>query len=177
VSTPAGFVGRHRELRVLAGQLEAARAGHPQVVYVEAEPGAGKSTLLSHFVGALFDAVVVQVGGDEAEMLLSYGVIDQLPVDAPTEPGADPMAVGAGLVDLLDRFQAQGRVVVLVVDDLQWIDRPSARALLFALRRLRRDKVLTIVATRVDDLVDPGWSRFVNGDAGDPHRPQRPESE
>jgi DNA-binding CsgD family transcriptional regulator len=165
VSTPVGFVGRQRELRVLAEQLDAAGTGHPQVVYVEAEPGAGKSTLLAQFVGSLSDAVVVAVGGDEAEMLLSYGVIDQLPGGGPTEPGADPMAVGAGLVDVLDRLQLDGQVVVLVVDDLQWIDRPSSRAVLFALRRLRRDKVLTIVATRVDDAVDPGWSRFVNGDA------------
>jgi hypothetical protein len=45
-------------------------------------------------------------------------------------------AVGARLLDLLDRRQACGQVVVLAVDDLQWADRQSSRAVLFALRRL-----------------------------------------
>ena len=55
------------------------------------------------------------------------------------------MAVGARLLDLFDRLQADGQLLTLVIDDLQWIDRPSSRALLFALRRLRVDKVLTVV--------------------------------
>ena len=118
------------------------REGHPQVVYLEGEAGSGKSTLLSRFLGSLSDAVVLQAGGDEDESLLSYGVVDQLDPDAATDPGDDPMAVGARLLDLFDRLQADGRVVVLVLDDLQWADRPSLRAVLFALRRLRADKVL-----------------------------------
>ena len=165
MSVLGGFVGRKRELTVLGEQLSVARAGHPQVVFVEAESGAGKSTLLSQFVASLTDAVVLQVSGDEAETLLSYGVVDQLGVVVASELGADPMAVGARLVDLLDRLQSDGQVVVMVVDDLQWVDRPSSRAVLFALRRLRRDTVLAIVASRVGDVEDPGWSRFVNGDS------------
>jgi predicted ATPase len=61
-------------------------------------------------------------------------------------------------------LQSDGQVVVIVVDDLQWVDRSSSRAVLFALRRLRRDTVLAVVASRIDDVEDPGWSRFVNGD-------------
>ena len=92
---------------------------------MEGEAGAGKSTLLSRFLGSLSDAAVLEVGGDEAETLLSYGVIDQLQPGAITDPGTDPMAVGARLVDLLDRLQSDSEVVVLVIDDLQWVDRPS----------------------------------------------------
>jgi hypothetical protein len=51
--------------------------------------------------------------------------VDQLDPDAATDPGDDPMAVGARLLDLFDRMQAGDRVVVLVLDDLQWADRPS----------------------------------------------------
>jgi DNA-binding CsgD family transcriptional regulator len=159
------FVGRHSELRILGERFAAAEMGHPQVVYVEGEAGAGKSTLLSQFLGSRPNVVILQAAGDEAETLLAYGIIDQLQPGIGTEPGTDPMAVGAGLLDLLDRQQADGRVVVLVVDDLQWADRPSSRAMLFALRRLRADKVLAIVSTRVGGLADPGWTRFVGGDS------------
>ena len=165
MTDPVGFVGRHGELRILDERLAAAEMGRPQVVYVEGGAGAGKSSLLSRFLGSLSNAVVLQVGGDEAETLLSYGVIDQLQPGAVTDPGTDPMAVGARLVDLLDRLQSRGQVVVLVIDDLQWADRPSSRAVLFALRRLRADKVLTVVSSRVGQFVDPGWARFISGDA------------
>ncbi|MGA3221650.1 MAG: AAA family ATPase [Acidimicrobiales bacterium] len=163
--TRAGFVGRQSELSVLDERLAAARTGHPQVVYVEGEAGAGKSTLLSRFLGSLSGAVVLEVGGDEAETFLTYGVVDQLLPGLSTEPGADPMAVGARLLDLFDNLQAGGQVVVLAIDDLHWADRPSARAVLFALRRLRGDKVLAILATRSGGLADPSWARFVAGDS------------
>jgi DNA-binding CsgD family transcriptional regulator len=165
MSTPAGFVGRQSELRILGERLAAAGMGQPQVVYVEGEAGGGKSTLLSRFLGSLADAVILRVGGDEAETLLSYGVIDQLQQGVLTEPGMDPMAVGVWLLDLFDRLQSGGQVVVLAIDDLQWTDRPSARAVLFALRRLRADKVLAVVSTRAGWLADPGWTRFVGGDS------------
>jgi hypothetical protein len=60
MSTPGGFVGRQRELRILGDRLAAARTGRPQVVFVEGEAGGGKSTLLSRFLGALPDAVVLE---------------------------------------------------------------------------------------------------------------------
>jgi DNA-binding CsgD family transcriptional regulator len=164
MSSPAGFVGRQRELGILGERLAAAQMGHPHVVYVEGEAGGGKSTLISRFLGSLTGAVVLEVAGDEAETLLSYGIIDQLKPGVLTEPGTDPMAVGARLLNLLDRLQADGQAVVLVIDDLQWADRPSSRAVLFALRRLRADKVLAVVATRTGELADPGWARFVGGD-------------
>ena len=165
MATSTGFVGRQRELALLAERLAAAQAGRPQVVYVEGEPGAGKLTLLSQFLGSLANTVVLEVTGDEAETLLPYGVIDQLRPAVVTEPGTDPMAVGARLLDLVDLLQGGGQVVVLVIDDLQWADRPSSRAVLFALRRLRADKVLAVVSTRAGQLADPGWARFVGGDS------------
>ncbi len=164
MSTSVGFVGRQDELRVLEEGLAAAQQGHPKVVYIEAEAGAGKSTLLAQFVASLSNAVVLEIGGDESETLLSYGVIDQLQPGTVTEPGTDPMAAGARLVDLLDHLQADSQVVVLAIDDLQWADRPSLRAMLFALRRLRADRVLTAVTGRAGELADPGWARFVAGD-------------
>jgi DNA-binding CsgD family transcriptional regulator/tetratricopeptide (TPR) repeat protein len=165
VAPAAGFVGRQDELAILSERFSEAARGRPQVVYLEGEAGSGKSTLLSRFLGSLSEAVILQAGGDEDESLLSYGVVDQLDPDAATDPGDDPMAVGARLLDLLDRLQAGDRVVVLVLDDLQWADRPSLRAVLFALRRLRADKVLIVVSARSGALADAGWARFVGGDS------------
>jgi DNA-binding CsgD family transcriptional regulator len=164
VRIPAAFVGRQSELSVLAARLADARSGRPQVIYVEGEPGAGKSTLVARFLGSLSDAVVLEASGDEAESFLGYGVIDQLRPGSTTAPGIDPMVAGTQLLDFFDQPLTIGDVVVLAVDDLQWADRPSLRALLFALRRLRADKVLAVVSARDSDLIDPGWARFIAGD-------------
>src|ERR1700677_2628053 len=96
VNDQGGFVGRRGELRILEERLAAAQMGRPQVVYLEGEAGAGKSTLLSRFLGSLSDAAVLEVGGDEAEKLLSYGVVDQLQPGAITDPGRAPRVAGAG---------------------------------------------------------------------------------
>src|ERR1700691_6807696 len=128
VAPTAGFVGRQDELAILSERFSEAARGRPQVVYLEGAAGSGKSTLLSRFLGSLSDAVVLQAGGDEAETLLSYGIIDQLQPGISIEPGTAPMAVGVRLLDLFDQWQSGGQVVVLALDDLQWADRPSARA-------------------------------------------------
>jgi predicted ATPase len=165
VAIETDFVGRREELGVLADRFAAAELGHPQVVFLEGDAGSGKSTLLSRFLGSLSNAVLIQGGGDEDETFLSYGVVDQLEPGAITAPGTDPMAVGARLLDLLDRLQTEDHVVVLALEDLQWADRPSLRAVLFALRRLRADKVLMVVSARTGGPTDPGWARFVSGDS------------
>ena len=164
MAIPVGFVGRKEEMRVLEARLAEAALGRPQVVIIEAEAGAGKSTLLSSFLGMHTDALILHISGEESESLLSYGVVDQLRPGVLTDPSDDPMAVGAELVDLFDQLQTNDQVVVISIDDLHWADRSSARALLFALRRLRGDRVLTIACTRVDEVTDSGWTRFIGGD-------------
>ena len=110
--------------------------------------------------------------------LLPYGIVGQLVASARGaggDPGAaglgsgrrgGPLAVGAELVIWLGQV-CRGRGMVLTcIDDLQWADGPSARALLFALRRLQADQVLVVVAARAGQLSGLGeaWSRFLNGD-------------
>ena len=61
----------------LAGALAAARSRTPTVVLLEGEPGTGKSTL----VGTLLrdgPAIAATASGDACEMILDYGVVDQL---------------------------------------------------------------------------------------------------
>jgi ATP/maltotriose-dependent transcriptional regulator MalT len=173
------FVGRAGELAVLDAELRAARAGQPRVVLIEGEPGIGKSSLLTRFASAHEDICLLRASGDEAEMLLGWGLADQLlagadpavaeqarPDPATRGEDTDPMAVGARLVALLGDLQAADRVVVVVVDDLHWSDQLSARALLFALRRMQADRVLGLISARPGELsrLGEGWSRFAGGD-------------
>ena len=163
------FVGRADELAVLEAAAAAARGGHPQVVLVEGEAGIGKSSLLARFASGLAGAAVLRASGDEAELLLPYGIVGQLVASArgagggppgllaaDLSGGVDPLAVGAELVVWLGQF-CRGRGMVLAcIDDLQWADGPSARALLFALRRLQADQVLVVVAARAGGAVPAG---------------------
>lgn len=101
------------------------------------------------------------------------GVVSQLARGAPAgrcgplrqlaelSPGADPLASGGLLLDAVGVL-ASGRPVVLVVEDLHWIDHPSAQALRFALRRLTGKRVLAVVTMRPEGpvQVDDGWRRL-----------------
>jgi DNA-binding CsgD family transcriptional regulator/tetratricopeptide (TPR) repeat protein len=173
------FVGRAGELAILDAELQAVRAGRPRFVLVEGDAGIGKSSLLTRFLAQHRDLCLLRASGDEAEMLLDWGVADQLAAGAGTAgregsagavttrwKDADPLAVGAQLVGLLGDLQAGDRVVAVVVDDLHWSDEPSARALLFALRRMQGDRVLALASARPAELsrLGDGWSRFAGGD-------------
>jgi ATP/maltotriose-dependent transcriptional regulator MalT len=176
------FVGRTGELAILDAELRAVRAGQPRVVLVEGEAGIGKSSLLSRFVSEHRDVCLLRASGDEAEMLLAWGLADQLLAGAGpaaaaavaegswlaarARKDADAMTVGAQLVGVLGDLQAGDQVIVVVVDDLHWSDRLSAQALLFALRRMQADRVLGLVSTRPGELsrLGEGWSRFAGGD-------------
>ena len=171
------FVGRTGELAILDAELQAVRAGRPRVVLVEGEAGIGKSSLLSRFVSEHRDVRLLRASGDEAEMLLAWGLAEQLLAAAGsaapegTSPGwarksTDAMAIGAHMVAALGDLQAGDQVVVLVIDDLHWSDRLSAQALLFALRRMQADRVLALVSARPGELsrLGEGWSRFAGGD-------------
>ena len=169
------FVGRARELAFLNAEMQEARRGRPRIVLVEGDAGIGKSSLLSRFISEHPDACVLRASGEEGEMLLAWGVVDQLLAAAWTaSPGAgeagrtasDPLAVGAKLVTLLGDLQDIDKTVVVLIDDLHWSDQPSAQALLFALRRMRADRVLGLISTRTGELSHLGeaWSRFAAGD-------------
>ncbi len=173
------FVGRRRELAVLAELAARARADQPQVVLVEGEAGMGKSSLLARFVPAVGGTAVLRASGDEGESTLSYGVICQVAAAARSlgvatpallsgelAESLDPLAVGAGLLSIFDALGRSGQLTLLLVDDLHWSDPLSARALLFCLRRLLADRVLVVVTARPGQLarLGEGWYRFVAGD-------------
>jgi ATP/maltotriose-dependent transcriptional regulator MalT len=144
------FVGRERELGWLRGRLESAAAGRPQTVVVEGPAGIGKSALITAFASHLDPAQLVTGSGDEDERSLSYGLLEQL-TGARGDAWDDPFAAGAEVLRLLDN-RSDGAPTVFVVDDAHLADTPSLRALTFALRRLRADRVLFLVAAPEDDV-------------------------
>ena len=173
------FVGRRRELAVLADLAARARADQPQVVLVEGDAGMGKSSLLARFVPAAGGTAVLRASGDEGESSLSYGVICQVAAAARSlgvatpallsgelAESLDPLAVGAELLSVFDTLGRSGQLTLLLVDDLHWSDPLSARSLLFCLRRLVADRVLVVVTARPGQLArhGEGWYRFVAGD-------------
>src|SRR5918994_4216621 len=92
------IVGREDEVARLRAALDAARSGHPTVVLVLGEPGVGKSSLLATALAggvapaataatpAPTGAVTVTASGDEAEVDLEYGILDQLRRGFPLAP-------------------------------------------------------------------------------------------
>jgi DNA-binding CsgD family transcriptional regulator len=175
------FVGRSPELDALRARLAESVAGQPQVVHIEGPAGIGKTALIEHFLGSLDPApVVVRASGEDTESRLAYGVVEQLARSAgaagtallasmpgPADPVEDPVRVGTRLLDLVDRLET-GPPVVLVVDDVHWADLPSVQALVFALRRLVADPVLTLLAVRDDSVagLPESLRRLVTGHRG-----------
>ncbi|MFE1802251.1 AAA family ATPase [Streptomyces sp. NPDC059517] len=163
------FVGREDELSRMGARLHAAVLGEPQTVVVEGPAGIGKTCLVRRFLAEVDpDCRVLQASGDESEMHLPYAVVAQLLADVAggldpplceldrcVRPGAavpDPVVVGSALLDVMGGSQDQSPAVV-VIDDAHWADSPSLHALTFALRRLRVDRVLTVLVVR--DASDP----------------------
>ncbi|MFD9908867.1 AAA family ATPase, partial [Streptomyces sp. NPDC059063] len=166
------FCGRGPELAALRQDFTDASAGTPRLVLLEGPGGIGKTALVRRFLDSLPDPCVLHASGEENESALPCGVLAQLvgqsPLPVPEtlaglvrvpqslHANLPPLAAGFGLLDLLSEVQSKGPVV-LVVDDAHWSDPESLNALTLALRRLRHDRVLAIVAVR------------------DPHVPELPD--
>lgn len=72
-----------------------------------------------------------------------------------TGDGVDRHVLAAGLLSML-RLLARETPIVIAVDDLQWLDLPTARLLGFAGRRLESDRVAVLIALRADEGGDRG---------------------
>ncbi|MGI5452606.1 helix-turn-helix transcriptional regulator [Streptomyces sp. CA-249302] len=70
------------------------------------------------------------------------------------EDGRSLLAVRVALLEVLGALAAADPVL-LIVDDLQWLDEPTADALAFAVRRLGRADVRMVAAERVADGEQP----------------------
>jgi ATP/maltotriose-dependent transcriptional regulator MalT len=169
------FVGRVEELSALEARAETAATGRSQIVLVEGDAGIGKSALLAEFSESLAEASILRATCDEAESLVSLGLMSQL-VTAAQQPSLvasdvddrqELFAVADRFSGLLRELQRTKNLIVLLIDDLQWADRSSAVALLHALRQTRADRVLAVFAVQPSQLVRLGqdWHRFLLHDS------------
>jgi DNA-binding CsgD family transcriptional regulator len=173
------LVGREDELAALLNLLETPAEGLTAAVAV-GEAGIGKTAL---WVAACEEAeargnLVLSSRPSEAEARFSFvGLADLIgdvvPDVMPELPRPQRRALGAALalsesVAPADerviafaflstlRMLADGKRLVLAVDDLQWLDAPSLAMLRFALPRLEAEPVAALLTAR-DEL--PSWLR------------------
>ncbi len=172
----ANTVGRKRELSEARACL---RAEVPGSVLFRGPAGIGKSTLLDAavadstgfqvrraraaaaetdlpFVG-LHDLVGTDI--DDVVSTLSAPLREALQVvllrTEPGDSGTDALAVNLAVFETF-QIMAERQRLLLVLDDLQWLDPPTRRVLDFALRRLPADRFAVLAAAR--DGFDPATS-------------------
>ena len=169
------LIGRDRELTQLAGLVLDVARGHGRALLVRGEAGIGKSALLEAArVAALDrDVRVLWVAGVESETELAFSALHDLlsPVIsdrgvlpapqsaalasalalAPGVPG-DRLAVCVATLRMLEHAAATGPLLV-IVDDLPWVDSASRECVIFAARRVQ-GQLAVVLAARDDGRVD-----------------------
>lgn len=167
------LVGRDAEFRTLLHSVQRAAAGHGCAVCVEGEAGIGKTALVEAVVDAAVAAdpsiTVLRAVGVESELSLGHaGLLDlltpltgrwgELPDTqanalaaalgrADSRQGTDRFLVAVATLSLLS-LHAEDRPLLLVVDDLQWIDTETAAALHFSARRLQHEPIAVLLTRR-----------------------------
>ncbi|MFI0454156.1 helix-turn-helix transcriptional regulator [Actinomadura sp. 6N118] len=162
------LLNRQRERAALDGLLADLRSGRGRALVVRGEAGVGKSALLEYVADAAADMRVARAVGVESEMELAFAGLHLLCVplldrlEGLPGPQRDAMGVAFGLREggVPDQFMvalavlsllsevAEGRPLLCLIDDAQWLDRASAQALAFAARRLLAEPVGLVFAAR-----------------------------
>src|SRR6202140_4014112 len=164
----AQLLGRQREREVLGRLLNVARGGDGGGLGVHGEPGVGKTALLERTVEEGRQFRFLRTVGVEGEMELPFAALQQLcsPIldrsERLPDPQRDALSVAFGLsagqapnpflvglaaLGLLSEASEE-QPLLCVVDDAQWLDRASARALAFVARRLLAEKIALVFAAR-----------------------------
>ncbi len=167
------IVGRDEDRATVEAFVGRADGGASALV-LEGEAGIGKSTLWLAGVEAARSRGlrVLQSRPVEAERGLAHAGLGDLFEDAlaevaplistprrraleiallreeATDDSVDHRALGVAVRDVLDLL-SERKPILLAVDDVQWLDPSSSRALAFALRRLAASPVLVLLARRL----------------------------
>ena len=160
--------GRESEITRIEEALRVAREGASRVLLVRGPAGIGKSALLGHARERADGMRVLEARGVETESELAFAGLTELlgpvvelasglPAAQATavrgalalEPARAPdrFAVGVGTLGLLAAATDIGPLLVLV-EDLHWLDAASAESLAFAARRLRAEPIALVASCR-----------------------------
>lgn len=145
------------------------QSGRSRVLVVRGEPGIGKTALLEDFCRRAGDVIVIRGVGIESESELAFAGLQQICSQIPreilellSEPQRDairvalgwsdgvvpsPLLLGAAMLEHLADM-AERRPVLVVVDDAQWLDRPTAQTLAFVARRLDTEALGIVFGVR-----------------------------
>lgn len=176
------FIGRAEELGTLRRLLDEALAGSPRAVAVLGEAGSGRGALLRQLEpevrlrGGSLVVARARTGG----VRTPYGIwtqvllaLQRLP-DAPTKswlelmhldpsiPGSDAERAGSKFRLLEEiseyvRLAARSRPLVILLDEMQWVDAASWDALDHLLTALERERLLVCFTARED----PGQTEII----------------
>jgi DNA-binding CsgD family transcriptional regulator len=162
------LVGRSRELTVLNELLERVSGGTSAVLVVRGEAGMGKTSLLEYLVSRASGLRVVRIVAAESEIELAYAGLHQLcspmldGLEALPTPQRRALAVALGLrkgrspdrflvalaaLNLLASSSAT-QPLLCTIDDAQWLDQASRRALSFVARRVLAEPMAIVFAVR-----------------------------
>jgi DNA-binding CsgD family transcriptional regulator len=162
------LLGRRSECDVLDQLIDAVSAGEGRALVIHGEAGIGKTALLESAAEKAENFRVERASGVEWEMDLAFAGLHQLctqmldRLDRLPDPQRTAVETAFGLIggSPPDRFLvglatltllsavADERPLLCLVDDTQWIDRPSIQALTFAARRLVAEPVGLLFAAR-----------------------------
>jgi DNA-binding CsgD family transcriptional regulator len=165
------LLGRTSEQARVDQLLDATREGISGALVFRGEPGIGKTALLDYAAERAEGMVVLRARGVESESELPFSGlsalirsqlhrIDRIPraqsealsgalaIGPPA--AADRFAVCAGTLSILAAAAEHGPLLV-VIDDVQWIDGSSADALSFTARRIEAEGIAMLFAERVGE--------------------------
>jgi DNA-binding CsgD family transcriptional regulator len=159
---------RREERAALDDLLRAVRSGASRALLIRGEAGIGKTALLDYLASEATGCRVLRISGSEPEMDIAFAALHQLSaplldrlgrLPGPQQetlrtvfglaagPPPDELLIGLSLLSLLAEA-ATDRPLICLVDDAQWLDTATLRALTFAARRVQAESVGLALAVR-----------------------------
>jgi len=171
-------IGREAELSVIERLLGTVADG-PHAVFLEGDLGIGKTALWREGVslGPSRGFRAIAASPAEADRALPFAVLGDLLREVPDAawselpgplhralrvallradavgPPTQPHAIGLAVLSMLQAL-GQSDPLLVAVDDVQWVDMPSLRALQFAFRRLTKVPMAILLAARARTSID-----------------------
>jgi ATP/maltotriose-dependent transcriptional regulator MalT len=161
---------------VIRRLIEEARGGVPGVLVLRGEAGVGKTTLLAEARTHAHGMTVLSCSGNDLEAGFAFSglhqlllpVLDEIDSLPPAQSTALRSALGMGDTRATDfavcaaafsllTTVSEGRPLLVIADDVQWLDDSTRAALMFLVRRLVADPIAVLFAVREPSEVNTSF--------------------